>query len=171
MFQSTPLMRGATRRAERPSSACSFQSTPLMRGATFNNRVYTIEYLFQSTPLMRGATKSRRACARYLPVSIHAPHARGDVTARENTEHAFSFNPRPSCEGRLNLETALNVLHQFQSTPLMRGATGVRAALQAHLHGINPRPSCEGRPGKYSHVSRAVLFQSTPLMRGATIWR
>ena len=81
-------------------------------------------------------------------VSIHAPHARGDF------------------------ETALNrdLLLEFQSTPLMRGATWSKSKTfdtqQVSIHaphargdiitpinvamtiGFNPRPSCEGRQGK-----------------------
>ena len=57
-FQSTLLMRGATRKASRHFSVCEvFQSTLLMRGATLSTCVQSpITYVFQSTLLMRGAT-------------------------------------------------------------------------------------------------------------------
>ena len=82
-------------------------------------------------------------------VSIHAPHARGDVAVSSKDDHLDRFNPRPSCEGRLQArvdrrrgrEVSIHAPHargdlanavrdgqkrKFQSTPLMRGATGWR---------------------------------------------
>ena len=123
-------------------------------------------------------------------VSIHAPHARGDDRTSPRSALSSGFNPRPSCEGR-PLAFALAIAQsQFQSTPLMRGAT-LRSspALQfnevsihaPHARGdnqqlgkavdarcFNPRPSCEGRPGTLCTMSLVSMFQSTPLMRGAT---
>ena len=100
-FQSTLLMRGATRRAFSRHRLLGFQSTLHMRGATqappsrgchcrdFNprssceERPYAdvsmrLSYVFQSTLLMRGATSSSHARARVEEISIHAPHARSD---------------------------------------------------------------------------------------------
>ena len=37
-------------------------------------------------------------------VSIHAPHARGDRSTHSCRTPSMSFNPRPSCEGRLLVE-------------------------------------------------------------------
>ena len=101
-FQSTLLMRGATRWSQLPFRHSLFQSTLLMRGATivlhrvglcvsyFNprssceeRRYCTIFFhskpIFQSTLLMRGATKSYCNAAKSQIISIHAPHARSDV--------------------------------------------------------------------------------------------
>ena len=68
IFQSTLLMRGATRAAETPA-------------------LYPM--LFQSTLLMRGATR----CCNNQPVephiSIHAPHARSDVKLRNGRPAAL----------------------------------------------------------------------------------
>ena len=101
------------------------------------------------------------------------------------------FNPRPSCEGRLgtsikelkarivsihaphargDLDTLKNypVVMEFQSTPLMRGATSVepthvsRSAVSIHApHARGDVHPCFAHGGE-------VWFQSTPLMRGAT---
>ena len=57
---------------------------------------------------------------------------------------------------------------QFQSTPLMRGATFTCPLDFRHLKCFNPRPSCEGRLCRSRYTPRPLLFQSTPLMRGAT---
>ena len=148
-FQSTPLMRGATRRERRApcvvfvsihaphargdcthhsassSVGTSFQSTPLMRGATNSASAQLPIVSFQSTPLMRGATP--------LDLRRHRRRSR--------------FNPRPSCEGRPdNMVGTLGKTWGFQSTPLMRGATRART----------------------SGTTGSIRFQSTPLMRGAT---
>ena len=146
VFQSTPLMRGATPQTVKcrssqgcfnPRPSCEgrpgenadistdglFQSTPLMRGATSTARRKPGNKRFQSTPLMRGAT--------FTPAPLN-PVSRG-------------FNPRPSCEGRPE-----------------------KHACPCRLNSFNPRPSCEGRPWVLHQSQRLTKFQSTPLMRGAT---
>ena len=123
-FQSTPLMRGETQWPFRPwKSRCHFnplpscegrrstkqlarwptlfQSTPLMRGETFVSASATSVPKFQSTPLMRGETKMVSARMADRTISIHSPHARGDLHPTENTGCPLTF----------------------QSTPLMRGET------------------------------------------------
>ena len=167
-----PHARGDTCTSTRATSTSGFQSTPLMRGATSRSSLARSfsSFLFQSTPLMRGATRGgrgsvstgrcfnprpscegrhREGCRRRprIRVSIHAPHARGDVSraARalvdEVSIHAphargdhrrrryrlgrLRFNPRPSCEGRLRPRHQPLPYSRFQSTPLMRGATSL----------------------------------------------
>ena len=57
-FQSTLLMRGATRAGLfHRDHTRAFQSTLLMRGATWRVDCTLREFKFQSTLLMRGATK------------------------------------------------------------------------------------------------------------------
>ena len=145
-FQSTLLMRGATRRSLRIFSteqisihaphARSDSSVSSRRQPTrhFNPRSSCEERpvrglesalgtLFQSTLLMRGATRR----------GGHGADARAD------------FNPRSSCEERLDC--------------------GIHAAGPPNF---NPRSSCEERrAGEAGQLSR-ILFQSTLLMRGAT---
>ena len=102
-FQSTLLMRGATRAqlggggvdagisihapharsdffVEFTMDDIEFQSTLLMRGATRYPAILADGLcLFQSTLLMRGATISIDVILLlYLNISIHAPHARSD---------------------------------------------------------------------------------------------
>ena len=101
-FQSTLLMRGATRLpTPLPPSVIAFQSTLLMRGATSIILGQTVGRCeFQSTLLMRGATAGPPFSCAYKAISIHAPHARSDPHGEQDWR----------CVG-------------FQSTLLMRGAT------------------------------------------------
>ena len=101
-------------------------------------------------------------------ISIHSPHARGDMTrilgaqaanpfqstplmrGETDRHHAegtdlLYFNPLPSCEGR-----------QHEPRRMARGSN------------FNPLPSCEGRLAPTASARRSGLFQSTPLMRGET---
>ena len=78
-------------------------------------------------------------------VSIHAPHARGDRALCGGDGLGKGFNPRPSCEGRLLLLGLHGLADEFQSTPLMRGATTADTRSPSPPHRFNPRPSCEGR--------------------------
>jgi len=56
-------------------------------------------------------------------ISIHAPHARSDQRKLEEWAEAGDFNPRSSCEERLCMLTLGKRYPLFQSTLLMRGAT------------------------------------------------
>ena len=108
IFQSTLLMRGATRLpTPLPPSVIAFQSTLLMRGATSIILGQTVGRCeFQSTLLMRGATAGPPFSCAYKAISIHAPHARSDPHGEQDWR----------CVG-------------FQSTLLMRGATEINAAM------------------------------------------
>ena len=125
MFQSTPLMRGATEDrycAHDDSSIVSIHA-PHARGDRMRRQALQKTDMFQSTPLMRGATPGVVGSDRVDGVSIHAPHARGDRTLPWPSSRCGCFNPRPSCEGRPYLSFAYVLPFLFQSTPLMRGAT------------------------------------------------
>ena len=102
-----------------------FQSTPLMRGETRPFFSALLAALFQSTPLMRGETYFLREIPLYQIISIHSPHARGDVYFENTAFTASNFNPLPSCEGRRAVEPVAKTGFPFQSTPLMRGETSV----------------------------------------------
>ena len=78
---------------------------------------------FQSTPLMRGETLTHNMIDAILYISIHSPHARGDL-----------LRPAP-----------LSYHLLFQSTPLMRGETLPTVRAQISGRYFNPLPSCEGR--------------------------
>ncbi len=167
-FQSTPLMRGATRRRQGAGHGRAVSiHAPHARGDArrdgctapspcFNPRPSCEGRLrakmcsyprprFQSTPLMRGATEAVLAVA--APdehVSIHAPHARGDNL----------------------LGCASAIAYMFQSTPLMRGATRCRVALRRLRRSFNPRPSCEGRPSGAPSRIRSTRFNPRPSCEG-----
>ena len=147
MFQSTPLMRGATSRAAYMLRGLRllFQSTPLMRGATIPHGAHTRGAPVSiHAPHARGDQELLRGL-RGLRVSIHAPHARGDRLAPRRLRRRSRFNPRPSCEGRLGMLPPVMDNDLFQSTPLMRGATQASASRARSCRSFNPRPSCEGR--------------------------
>ena len=146
LFQSTPLMRGATRSAEPFRRARSFNPRPSCEGRHLGVGV-------------KGAIPT---------VSIHAPHARGDGSASARVREPRGFNPRPSCEGRLNIWLMNAPAAWFQSTPLMRGATRGSAYRRVGLRVSIHAPHARGDAGHVQPVSHMARFQSTPLMRGAT---
>ena len=82
-------------------------------------------------------------------ISIHAPHARSDSrTARITRCARLNFNPRSSCEERpLSGVGAISEV-KFQSTLLMRGATGRAGPPASSRRDFNPRSSCEERRGR-----------------------
>ncbi len=115
-------MRGETLAEDAGQPIHKFQSTPLMRGETVNSAYGYRIFQFQSTPLMRGETIADPILSMQTNISIHSPHARGDLQAEiKQRTHSISihsphargdvsptlcrlttanFNPLPSCEGR-----------------------------------------------------------------------
>ena len=182
-FQSTLLMRGATRQRQHRRHSSQFQSTLLMRGAT---RCYYPSChhsnKFQSTLLMRGATKRHPKPGKTLCISIHAPHARSDIHypwpdrrtmrisihaphARSDgsylefgvNEQGISIHAPHARSDALHEDEALEGL-LFQSTLLMRGATRVPLRLRFTQTNFNPRSSCEERLPVLSFNSHCTNF-------------
>ena len=192
-FQSTPPVRGATRRA--PSSP--------RRRAGFNPR-----------PPCGGRLRRGQASAHHFGVSIHAPRAGGDFNTEGSSRSCFPFQSTPPVRGATMKSPASGRRYEFQSTPPVRGATGqVERLLERRTACFNPRPPCGGRlrqgllPSRHSvsihapraggdsvpaadpgvrvqvsiHAPRAGgdeaprrqvrggVFQSTPPVRGATL--
>ena len=100
-----------------------FQSTLLMRGATKGAIDARKDDVFQSTLLMRGATYRRLCTQARFSISIHAPHARSDRIPHDTVTTQRNFNPRSSCEERRTISVTSDANYKFQSTLLMRGAT------------------------------------------------
>ena len=104
LFQSTPLLRGATAYADIVSDA-KFVSihAPLARGDDGALQENPDGTVFQSTPLLRGATVNSA-----------------------NIGHAVWFQSTPLLRGATAADNVVNYTVKFQSTPLLRGATGRR---------------------------------------------
>ena len=123
-FQSTPLMRGETRRrnASRQKGRISIHS-PHARGDARGWMMYRCRFLFQSTPLMRGETAVSEIAAG-VDLFQSTPLMRGETAATGWTWCILTyFNPLPSCEGRPDYIRSIARNFIFQSTPLMRGET------------------------------------------------
>ncbi len=123
LFQSTHLLRGATRMPDTISREVEFQSTHLLRGATrFAVAAESPNVVSIHAPLAR--------CDAHLifiaikpNVSIHAPLARCDSFWTRLSNKSSGFNPRTSCEVRRRNDSAKRLSATFQSTHLLRGAT------------------------------------------------
>ncbi len=118
-----PLARGDDTHILFVSASSSFNPRPSCEGRRSGRSAAFFLKRFQSTPLLRGATKRNMDTIMYMRVSIHAPLARGDTKARSCHRSSMSFNPRPSCEGRQAMMSGFGGSIEFQSTPLLRGAT------------------------------------------------
>ena len=81
-------------------------------------------------------------------ISIHSPHARGDRRGKGGKPPRNNFNPLPSCEGRQKHTQKGYTLSVFQSTPLMRGETSMPQTLPAHppisIHSPHARGDATG---------------------------
>ncbi len=191
MFQSAPLLRGATcanpttgnwyrvsiraplARGDSRRHACltngrCFNPRPSCEGRLAETSDLSLFGGFQSAPLLRGATVDHGRLVGEWVVSIRAPLARGDAGCQNGGMKIVCFNPRPSCEGRRRMESAIFMVLVFQSAPLLRGATVNTETMTAAEISFNPRPSCEGRPTHGRSCKARPTFQSAPLLRGAT---
>ena len=129
--------------------------------------VCILAMIFQSTPLMRGETFTENLQRRHMCISIHSPHARGDLwTVWLHSVHK-KFQSTPLMRG----ETFLAGLYPFQPeisihSPHARGDSyhlSFPIHIQISIHSphargdfwlnrrgsrfsnFNPLPSCEGR--------------------------
>ena len=99
LFQFTPLMRGATQTRDESTTSQRFNSRPSCEGRPELAAFGVAGESFNSRPSCEGRQgKTERRSS--MGVSIHAPHARGDL-----------------------LKGCQNNQQGFQFTPLMRGAT------------------------------------------------
>ncbi len=168
-----------------------FQSAPLMRGATVAwtslRRSHRVSI---RAPHARGDEPSQSFTSP-THVSIRAPHARGDPHRQCVRQTSLRFNPRPSCEGRPESRTKFSNYPRVSiRAPHARGdglelllleepdvsirAPHARGDQLSKYHdnyhtSFNPRPSCEGRPEARDDWEDREPFQSAPLMRGATV--
>ena len=168
-FQSTLLMRGATRRLSivLPCRSCISIHAPHARSdATKVNSA--LQPIFQSTLLMRGATIVH-ACRDFSTlISIHAPHARSDVRLRAlyalgrrisiHAPHARSDSSATLAGPRLRISIHAPHARSDRLMPVLSPPS---------LY-FNPRSSCEERRTTSTTRYRSSRFQSTLLMRGAT---
>ena len=152
-----------------------------MRGATLASDTNNQDGLFQSTLLMRGATSRKKGSTQhYRKISIHAPHARSDCKVRPTDAIHRHFNPRSSCEERHATTAFVMSSLLFQSTLLMRGATGAPASARVtplfqspllmrgatslkispvpSVRDFNPRSSCEERHGVFLHGEQSRRY-------------
>ena len=151
LFHFNPLPSCEGRRSSLVNSCPTshFNPLPSCEGRPRKHHRCAVPFRFQSTPLTRGETRGQCAGREQDCISIHSPHARGDVVLLGGGRHlALDFNPLPSYEGRPDYAARELFTVRFQSTPLIRGET--------------PRSS---------GISTAKRFQSTPLIRGETIMR
>ena len=118
---------------------------------------------------MRGETDDCGGLTDDPTISIHSPHARGDINGHAAGCPTVYFNPLPSCEGRPIAAAVSCKVMPFQSTPLTRGETF--AFLKRRLTAIEFQSTPLIRGETLVDGSRRNLprrFQSTPLMRGET---
>ena len=95
-------MRGATTAGESVYQLSQFQSTLLMRGATRQIFVSPVfgQIISIHAPHARSDLTARPLADHLVIISIHAPHARSDLMLLRVWLTSGNFNPRSSCEER-----------------------------------------------------------------------
>ena len=192
-FQSTLLMRGATRRAAAAdrcrqisihapharSDTCIFKRGGWLMG-NFNPRSSCEERRCRGSSCIgqrnfnpRSSCEERRLCedghcCRRV-ISIHAPHARSD--GRPTCGRLFLFGisiHAPHARSDPKPPSRKPSRQKFQSTLLMRGATDGRADEIVDAAKFQSTLLMRGATPELEELLEGISFQSTLLMRGAT---
>ena len=117
---------------------------------------------------MRGATLERLQYHRQPNISIHAPHAGSDHTARVSVLVSKDFNPRSPCGERPEyFKTAQERLMISIHAPHAGSDLALTRALHKERTISIHAPHAGSDPGN-DHFLGFLLFQSTLPMRGAT---
>ena len=142
-----------------------------MRGATRSIRIARERYRISiHAPHARSDELHQPLDKSQWTISIHAPHARSDTQSVDVMYICSDFNPRSSCEERLEMqERPVQMITKFQSTLLMRGATVYRVVgkwitADISIHAPHARSDLTAE----QEIAGCRAFQSTLLMRGAT---
>ena len=117
---------------------------------------------------MRGETSLYQTIRYPRPISIHSPHARGDLCRRAHLHQRVISIHSPHARGDLCWPASSPRRRSISiHSPHARG-DDIRPPEPCLNADFNPLPSCEGRlPGGVPTVC-LHRFQSTPLMRGET---
>ena len=134
---------------------------------------------------MRGATSARLQDYPHAFISIHAPHAGRDLSARYAWGRILSFQSTRPMRGATDQLGVLPEVETFQSTRPMRGATfaaqsfKLRSRISIHAphagrdrscfpalcqgRNFNPRAPCGARQQKYTKLLYTLLRQKAIL--------
>ena len=117
---------------------------------------------------MRGATVVEHLFPLCHGVSIHAPRAGSDLRRRPCARANAQFQSTPPVRGATGIPGDVVDKWMFQSTPPVRGATLSPGYSSSSSTSFNPRPPCGERLNSLDRCGPSFLFQSTPPVRGAT---
>ena len=182
-------MRGETACNVAILSCVRFQSTPLMRGETIAVLIkYEPATNFNPLPSREGRRPGMSYSLVYAFISIHSPHARGDVERAEKP-HAFHISIHsPHARGDLRRSkirpTSPISIHSPHARGDVRCAPGWCTGYSISIHSphargdlsddahkeevsnFNPLPSCEGRPLTARPSSGIRHFNPLPSCEG-----
>ena len=148
---------------------CQFQSTPLMRGETsFCRNLLDLFNHFNPLPSCEGRRCGCCTCCGCIMISIHSPHARGDLGIHLHRLQRSYFNPLPSCEGRLKSFALIATVRDFNPLPSCEGRRQIADEIELRIAISIHSPHARGDHSKRLLMQLLPAFQSTPLMRGET---
>ena len=137
------------------NAVTAFQSTPPVRGATYKPKAGSSKWSISiHAPRAGGDTAlgcdNRMACG----ISIHAPRAGGDSQCRIRCRSLRISIHAPRAGGDPPSSGLAQHIKIFQSTPPVRGATGLGGGRDKGRGNFNPRPPCGGRPAREADGAR-----------------
>ena len=146
-FQSTLLMRGATRAAWRPRRLCAHFNPRSSCEERLDGQLFCIH----PRRISIHAPHARSDCHAVHDglrdrISIHAPHARSDSGGGMSKSSSHNFNPRSSCEERHGCHhEQLGQLAYFNPRSSCEERRERGDCFGRRYGHFNPRSSCEER--------------------------
>ena len=122
-FQSTPPVKAATKQRDARLYQLRFQSTPPVKAATLSNISIVIGFGFQSTPPVKAATEALQTALSDLAISIHAAREGGDDVAPHSLSRLSIFQSTPPVKAATKRKRKIPNTKEFQSTPPVKAAT------------------------------------------------
>ena len=122
-----------------------FQSTPLMRGETRrNDKKYRAQLISIHSPHARGDGHVSGLAVFQCAISIHSPHARGDKGAQAAADQSCISIHSPHARGDFFPLLLASIVVISIHSPHARGDAQSCKSFANPDH-FNPLPSCEGR--------------------------
>ena len=171
LFQSTPPVRGATRRIPLLRFPCAISiHAPRAGGDDDDNVVYGGETDISIHAPRAGGDGGGIQFACIVHISIHAPRAGGDVRGLRRRLKKAAFQSTPPVRGATISSPASVKSDTFQSTPPVRGATECGNGKKSSRR-FQSTPPVRGATARMDQSGFPSIFQSTPPVRGATSYR
>ena len=165
-FNPRPSYEGRPSATATTAAHRNFNPRPSYEGRRAGRPPWAVRTHFNPRPSYEGRPVRGAVVVEAEPISIHAPHTRGDAGARRCQTVSGYFNPRPSYEGRRSPSARPTAASHFNPRPSYEGRPDCRADLDHPRRISIHAPHTRGDRGRASRARRAAHFNPRPSYEG-----